>query len=211
MSLLLWQRYRRSRRRELVDSRRYLVRSTVLSHCDNPGLTHSMVPCPYQNAQPKQHLDLCLRFVTSDVRVQQTDTQTDRPRYIRSKRQHRITFVQCSRNGSYHCMCVFAVILTMLFMTRELPTVNKDSEVSEISIATWTLGDASKVDMYKGITLSCAISKLFETVLLVLLGDCVKSDDLQFGCKKNSSFSRAHWRRQGGQPPPPQLPGKKFC
>ena len=45
-------------------------------HCDNPGPTYSMVPCPDQNAQPKRHLDLCLRFVTSDVPVQQTDTDS---------------------------------------------------------------------------------------------------------------------------------------
>ena len=42
--------------------------------------------------------------------------------------------------------------------------------------------------MYRGITLSCAVSELFETVLLVLFGDCLKSDDLQFGCKKEQQL-----------------------
>jgi len=45
-------------------------------------------------------------------------------------------------------------------------------------------GDASKIDMYRGITLSCAASKLFESVLLALLGDSMNSDDLQYGFKK---------------------------
>jgi len=52
-------------------------------------------------------------------------------------------------------------------------------------------GDASKIDMYRGITLSCVVSKLFESVLLVLFGESMKSDDLQFGFKKNSSCSHA--------------------
>ena len=52
-------------------------------------------------------------------------------------------------------------------------------------------GDASKIDMYRGITLSCAASKLFESVLLTLFGDSMKSDDLQFGFKKNSSCCHA--------------------
>jgi len=41
-------------------------------------------------------------------------------------------------------------------------------------------GDASKIDMYRGITLSCAASKLFESVRLALFGDSMNSDDLQF-------------------------------
>ena len=52
-------------------------------------------------------------------------------------------------------------------------------------------GDASKIDMYRGITLSCTVSKLFESVLLVLFGDSMNSDDLQFGFKKNSSCCHA--------------------
>ena len=52
-------------------------------------------------------------------------------------------------------------------------------------------GDASKVDMYRGITLSCVISKLFQHVLLVLFGDSMNSSELQFGFKKNSSCSHA--------------------
>ena len=48
-------------------------------------------------------------------------------------------------------------------------------------------GNASKIDMYIGITLSCSASKLFESVLLDLFGDSLNSDDLQFGFKKNNS------------------------
>ena len=32
-------------------------------------------------------------------------------------------------------------------------------------------GDATKIDMYRGITLSCVVSKLFESVLVVLFED----------------------------------------
>ncbi len=52
-------------------------------------------------------------------------------------------------------------------------------------------GDASKLDMYRGITLSVVVSKLFEQVLLSLFGDSLTSDSLQFGFKKNSSCSHA--------------------
>jgi len=52
-------------------------------------------------------------------------------------------------------------------------------------------GDATKVDMYRGITLSRVISKVFESVLLHLYDELLSSDSLQFGFKKNSSCSRA--------------------
>jgi len=34
-------------------------------------------------------------------------------------------------------------------------------------------GDASRLDMFRDITLSCAASKLFESVLLALFGDSI--------------------------------------
>ena len=37
-------------------------------------------------------------------------------------------------------------------------------------------GDASKLDMYRGITLSSAVSKLFESVLVKIFGDDLKTD-----------------------------------
>jgi hypothetical protein len=44
--------------------------------------------------------------------------------------------------------------------------------------------DATKLDSYRGITLSCVMSKLFEMCLLSLFGDfLVESSDLQFGFK----------------------------
>jgi len=52
-------------------------------------------------------------------------------------------------------------------------------------------GDASRLDMYRGITLSSAISKLFESVLVAIFGDSVQSSELQFGFKKNSSCCHA--------------------
>ena len=52
-------------------------------------------------------------------------------------------------------------------------------------------GDTSRLDMYRGITLSNAVSKLFEAVLVSLFGDALQSSDLQFGLKRNSSCSHA--------------------
>ena len=52
-------------------------------------------------------------------------------------------------------------------------------------------GDLTKVDMYRGITLTPVISKLFEAVLLSLYGKYLYSDCLQFGFKKNSGCNDA--------------------
>ena len=42
-------------------------------------------------------------------------------------------------------------------------------------------GDITSTDMYRPITLTPVISKLFESVLLQLYGDFLTSDNLQFG------------------------------
>jgi len=52
-------------------------------------------------------------------------------------------------------------------------------------------GDSSRLDMYRGITLSSAMSKLFESVLVAVFGEKLQSNDLQFGFKSNSSCSHA--------------------
>jgi len=52
-------------------------------------------------------------------------------------------------------------------------------------------GDAIRLEMYREITLSPVLSKLFEMVLLHLFEGSLVSDDLQFGFKKNSSCSHA--------------------
>ena len=52
-------------------------------------------------------------------------------------------------------------------------------------------GDPTSLDMYRGITLSPILSKVFESILLRLYGDFLSSDPLQFGFKKNSSCSHA--------------------
>ena len=52
-------------------------------------------------------------------------------------------------------------------------------------------GDSSRLDMYRGITLSCTVSKLFESVLVAMFGNSLQSSDLQFGFKKNSSCCHA--------------------
>jgi len=52
-------------------------------------------------------------------------------------------------------------------------------------------GDATQLDLYRGITLSPVLSKLFEMVLLHLFEEFLVSDDLQFGFKKRSSCSHA--------------------
>ena len=51
--------------------------------------------------------------------------------------------------------------------------------------------DLTKVDIYRGITLTPVISKLFEAVLLSLYGKYLYSDCLQFGFKKNSGYNDA--------------------
>jgi len=40
--------------------------------------------------------------------------------------------------------------------------------------------------MYRGITLSSALSKVFEYIVLELCGECLESDTLQYGFKKGS-------------------------
>ena len=52
-------------------------------------------------------------------------------------------------------------------------------------------GDATRVDMYRGITLSSVLSKLFEMVLLHLFEESLVSDNLQSDFKKNSSCAHA--------------------
>jgi len=52
-------------------------------------------------------------------------------------------------------------------------------------------GDISDVNMYRCITLSPIISKLFESVLLCLYDEYLTSHSLQFGFNKNSSCIHA--------------------
>jgi len=52
-------------------------------------------------------------------------------------------------------------------------------------------GDQSRSDMYRGITLSPTIAKLFEYILMELYGDQLLSDTLQFGFKKHSGCCHA--------------------
>jgi len=52
-------------------------------------------------------------------------------------------------------------------------------------------GDATRIDMYRGITLSPVLSKLFESVLFNLYEEFLGSDNLQFGFKKGSSTNHA--------------------
>jgi len=42
-------------------------------------------------------------------------------------------------------------------------------------------GDASQLNMYRGITLSRAVSKLFEHILLELFANSSQTDALQYG------------------------------
>jgi len=52
-------------------------------------------------------------------------------------------------------------------------------------------GDASRLDRYRGITLSSTVSKLFESVLVAIFGNSLQSSELQFGFKKKSSCCHA--------------------
>ena len=54
-----------------------------------------------------------------------------------------------------------------------------------------TDGDLTSRENYRGITLSPVISKLFELVLMEMVGDKLISSPLQFGFKANSSCSHA--------------------
>lgn len=47
-------------------------------------------------------------------------------------------------------------------------------------------GDTSRLDTRQGITLSNAVCKHFDFVLVAVFGDSVLSSDLQFGFKRNS-------------------------
>ena len=44
-------------------------------------------------------------------------------------------------------------------------------------------GDASKLDMHRGITMSCSFSKLFESILYSVFDHWLTVDDLQYGFK----------------------------
>ena len=46
------------------------------------------------------------------------------------------------------------------------------------------LGDETKLDNYRAITLCCVISKLFEFCVSLKYGNFLQSNDLQFGFKK---------------------------
>ena len=52
-------------------------------------------------------------------------------------------------------------------------------------------GDLSNLDMYRGITLTPAISRLFESILLAKYGNILHSHCLQYGFKKDSSCTHA--------------------
>ena len=52
-------------------------------------------------------------------------------------------------------------------------------------------GDATTSDMYRGITLSSTVSKLFEMVLIEMFGNSLQSDTLQYGFKKGSGCTEA--------------------
>ena len=52
-------------------------------------------------------------------------------------------------------------------------------------------GDQTNLDMYRGITLTPAISKLFEAVLLSIYGSNLNSDPLHFSFKKDSGCNHS--------------------
>jgi len=52
-------------------------------------------------------------------------------------------------------------------------------------------GDVTTSDMYRGITLTSTVSKLFEMVLIELFGNDLQSDNLQYGFKKDSGCTDA--------------------
>jgi len=52
-------------------------------------------------------------------------------------------------------------------------------------------GDATDINMYRGITISPVTSKVFESVLLFLYDNFLTSDTLQYGFKKHSGCTHA--------------------
>ena len=53
--------------------------------------------------------------------------------------------------------------------------------------------DPSKVDSYRGIAGSSLLLKLFDNVILLLWGDRLGSDSLQFGFKAGTSTTQCSW------------------
>lgn len=47
--------------------------------------------------------------------------------------------------------------------------------------------DSTRLEMYRGIRLSSAVSKPFESVLVDFIEDAIHSSELQFGFKTNNS------------------------
>jgi len=58
-------------------------------------------------------------------------------------------------------------------------------------------GDASKIEIYRGITLSLVLSKLLESCLLGAFEEILISDNLQFGFKKKSICNHALFTLHG--------------
>ena len=52
-------------------------------------------------------------------------------------------------------------------------------------------GNSTSLDMYRGITLTPSLSKLFERTLMAAYGHFLCSDNLQFGFKRGNSCSHA--------------------
>jgi exonuclease III len=80
---------------------------------------------------------------------------------------------------------LLTVLLTVLFniliLHGYVPTDFTKGIV--IPIPKNTASDSTKIDSYRGITVSCALSKLFESCLLKLYGSYLTTSDLQFGFK----------------------------
>ncbi len=55
------------------------------------------------------------------------------------------------------------------------------------------LGDVSCSDNYRSIAISSLILKVFDWVILILLGDNLKTDELQFGFQENTSTGMCTW------------------
>ena len=55
------------------------------------------------------------------------------------------------------------------------------------------LKDNSKTDSYRAIAGASLLLKLFDNVVLLLWGDMLSSDSLQFGFKRNTSTTQCSW------------------
>jgi len=111
---------------------------------------------------------------------------------MRLDRTTRITYYSMLQeiNSMRHCL-----LFTAMIRHSFVPTSFRFGIIQPIPKSKH--GDLSKIDMYRGITLTPITSKLFESVMLSIYRKDLKSDHLQFGFKRDNSCSHALFSLSG--------------